>query len=102
MAERYENATVLVTPQSKPYIKGKQYPNIPFTSDDIYVIATVGDRLDYLAYSYYNDSTLWWIISMANNNVTKGSMFPTPGTQIRIPSDISAILRLYNNFNTAR
>jgi hypothetical protein len=39
---------------------------------------------------------------MANNNITKGSMFPIPGTQLRIPADISTILRLYNNFNTAR
>lgn len=102
MAERYENATILTTPQNKPYIKGKQYPNIPLSVDDIYVVTTIGDRLDYLAYSYYNDSTLWWIISMANNNITKGSMFPIPGTQLRIPSDISSILRLYNDFNTAR
>jgi len=102
MAERYENPTILLTPQNKPYVKGKQYPNIPLSSNDIYIITTIGDRLDYLAYSYYNDSALWWVISMANNNITKGSMFPIPGTQLRIPTDISTVLRLYNDFNTAR
>jgi len=99
---RYDNNTILYTQQNKPYVKGKQYPNIPLSANDIYIITTIGDRLDYLAYSYYNDSALWWVISMANNNITKGSMFPTPGTQLRIPADISTILRLYNNFNTAR
>lgn len=100
--ERYENAILLLTSQNKPYIKGRQYPNIPLSADDIYIITTIGDRLDYLAYSYYNDSTLWWVIAMANNNITKGSLFPAPGTQLRIPLDISSILRLYNDFNTAR
>ena len=100
---RYENSTILKTDNTNlPYYKGRFYPNIPLSDTDEYIITTVGDRLDSLAYSYYNDSTLWWIISMANNNITKGSMFPTPGTQLRIPLDLSNILRLYNDFNTAR
>jgi nucleoid-associated protein YgaU len=99
---RYDNPTILKTLNDKPYFKGKQYPNIPLSENDVYVITTIGDRLDALAYSYYNDSTLWWIISMANNNVTNGSLFPQPGTQLRIPTDLTTILRLYNQFNEAR
>ena len=100
MAERYDNNTILYTQQNKPYVKGKQYPNIPLSVDDVYIITTIGDRLDYLAYSYYNDSTLWWVISMANNNITKGSMFPTPGLQLRIPTNITNVLRLFNELNS--
>ena len=74
------------------YYKGKIYPDIPFSDTDVYVITTVGDRLDTLAYSYYNDATLWWVISVANNHITKGSLFPIPGTQLRIPSNLSKIL----------
>ena len=40
--------------------------------------------------------------SNANNNVTKGSMFPTPGTQLRIPVNASSVINLFNQFNTAR
>ena len=99
---RYDDSTLLKTAQDVPYKKGKQYPNIPLSSDDVYIITTIGDRLDYLAYTYYLDSELWWIISTANNNVTKGSLFPIPGTQLRIPSNLNSIMTLFNNFNKAR
>lgn len=100
---RYDNITILKTANTnRPYIKGKYYPNIPLSENDVYVITTVGDRLDSLAYSYYNDSQLWWIISMANNNATHGSLFPQPGTQLRIPTDLNYILNLFEEFNKAR
>lgn len=99
---RNDNPTILKTRQGKPYYNSKAYPNLPLSAEDIYIVTTIGDRLDYLAYLYYNDSNLWWVISMANNNVTKGSMFPTPGTQLRIPTDLATVANLFNNFNKAR
>jgi nucleoid-associated protein YgaU len=99
---RYDNTTILKTQQDRPYIKGKYYPNIPLSESDVYIITTVGDRLDSLANSYYNDNTLWWVIAMANNNATKGALYPEPGTQLRIPTDINKVLDLYNQFNKAR
>lgn len=102
MATRYDNKTILITTQGKPYYKGKMYPNIPLSESDVYVITTIGDRLDSLAYSYYRDVNYWWVISAANNNVTNGSMFPIPGTQLRIPTDLNYVLNLFNQFNKAR
>jgi len=102
MATRYDDKIILTTPQGKPYYKGKQYPNIPLSEDDVYIITTIGDRLDSLAYSYYRNVNYWWVISVANNNVTKGSMFPIPGTQLRIPTNLSSVLNLFNQFNQAR
>lgn len=99
---RYDSKTILKTSQGKPYYKGKVYPNVPLSQNDIYIITTEGDRLDYIAYTYYNDSEMWWIISMANNNTTKGSMFPIPGTQLRIPTNINNIIEQFNQFNKAR
>jgi hypothetical protein len=99
---RYDNSTIETTSTGKQFFKQKYYPNIPLLSTDEYVITTIGDRLDTLAYSYYRDSTLWWIISIANNNVTKGSIFPEPGTQLRIPTNINAVMSLYNQYNTTR
>jgi nucleoid-associated protein YgaU len=100
---RYENGTILITiPSNQPYYKGKFYPDIPLSESDVYVITTVGDRLDSLAYSYYNDSTLWWVIAMANNNATKGALYPAPGTQLRIPVNINNVLEQFEKFNTIR
>lgn len=102
MATRYDDRIILKTPQGKPYYRGKVYPNIPLSETDVYVITTIGDRLDSLAYSYYNDVNYWWVISVANNNATKGSLFPAPGTQLRIPTDLNNVLELFNQFNQVR
>ena len=101
--ERYTNRDILKqTNTNTPYYKGKFYPNIPLSESDVYVITTVGDRLDNLAYSYYRDTTLWWIIAAANNNATKGALYPEPGTQLRIPTDANFVINLFNQFNQAR
>lgn len=99
---RYDNPDILTTSDGRPYYAGKLYPNIPLSETDFYVITTIGDRLDYLAYTYYRDSNLWWIISVANNNVTKGSLFPIPGTQLRIPQDTRSIINQFNQLNSNR
>jgi len=100
---RTDNSTIEYSPISnRPYFSQGFYPTIPLDPSDIYVITTIGDRLDSLAYSYYNDPTYYWIISIANNNITKGSLYPVPGTQLRIPTNLNSILALYNTFNQAR
>lgn len=99
---RYDNPVIKTTQQGKPYWKAKAYPNIPTSESDVYVIISAGDRLDLLAFQYYGDATLWWIIAMANNNATNGFMFPEPGTQLRIPTNLNAVLALFDNFNIAR
>jgi nucleoid-associated protein YgaU len=97
---RYEQNTILKEKfTNKTYYKNKLYPNIPISSEDIFVITTAGDRLDLLSYTYYKHSEYWWVISMANNNVTKGSLFPIPGTQLRIPLNINEVLRTFNELN---
>lgn len=97
---RYEQNTILTEKfTNKSYYKNKLYPNIPISGEDIFVITTIGDRLDLLAYTYYQNAEYWWVISMANNNVTKGSMFPQPGTQLRIPLNINEVLRTFNELN---
>jgi len=101
--ERYTSTDILKQVNTnRPYYKGKFYPDIPLSESDEYIITTVGDRLDNIAYSYYLDTTLWWVIAAANNNITKGALYPVPGTQLRVPTDINAVLNLYNQFNKAR
>lgn len=98
---RYNNTSILIK-NNRPYYKGTFYPNIPLSENDVYVITTVGDRLDLLAYNYYNDSSLWWVISMANNNITRGALYPAPGTQLRIPTNLGDVIKQFEQFNKAR
>jgi hypothetical protein len=96
---RYDKNIINKTSSGKRYYKGKIYPEIPYSDTDEYIITTIGDRLDSISYSYYNDAELWWVISVANNNITNGSMFPIPGTQLRVPTNINSVLNLFDQVN---
>jgi hypothetical protein len=95
----YNNTNILTTSRGVKYYKAKNYPPIPPSESDVYVVTVQGDRLDLLSYQYYKDPTLWWIISVANSNITFGSMFPEPGTQLRIPTNLNNVIELFNAEN---
>ena len=84
MANRYENIEILKTELGKRYKKTIRYPKMEKTTEDKYIISIQGDRLDNLAFKYYEDSRLWWILARANN-LGKGDMEIPIGTQLRIP-----------------
>lgn len=84
---------------NKKYYKNNIYPPIPFDESDIYIITRVGDRLDLISFNYYGSTEYWNIIAAVNNNVTKGSLFPTPGTQLRIPQNINKVLKIIEDAN---
>lgn len=94
-----QNIQIIKNPEGIRYYKDVKYPRIPFSSDDIYVITVAGDRLDLLALDYYGDSSLWKIISIANEFLPQDSLYIEEGTQIRIPSNYSEIITDYNNLN---
>ena len=76
------------------------YPEIPLSIGDIYVITTVGDRLDLLANQFYGDVNLWWIISMANiEKIERDSFALKPGIEIRIPVGVRKILKNFEKLN---
>ena len=77
-------------------------PTINLSVNDIYVITTIGDRLDKLAWEYYSDTSLWFIIAAANTELRKDSLYLEPGTQLRIPFDAQAVLSLYQAQNNNR
>lgn len=74
------------------------YPIISESDGDIFIFTKQGDRLDLLAYKYYNDATKWWIIAHANK--IKGTMIVPLNTQFRIPMDLSAITNDLLKLNT--
>tara|TARA_R110000822_G_scaffold59468_2_gene148408 strand:- start:2470 stop:2772 length:303 start_codon:yes stop_codon:yes gene_type:complete len=97
---RYQNIQYRKTATGKRYYKSVKYPPIPRSNNDLYAYTTEGDRYDILANQFYKDSSLWWIISLANaTSNPQGSLYPPLGVQIRIPTEISAILYAYNALN---
>lgn len=62
-----------------------QFPDIPKKQSDIYLRTDETDRLDLLAYDYYNDTRLWWIIATANPGIGRGTFSIPAGTFLRIP-----------------
>lgn len=84
----------------KVVYKTSRYPEIPLSPDDIYVYTVQGDRFDILAQQFYQDSSLWWIISIANANILNQSSLVIPGgIQIRIPASYINVIRSFNSIN---
>ena len=96
---RYTNIQTSTTDKGKRYYNTTKYPEIPLDYNDIYVYSTQGDRFDILAQQYYNDSSLWWVISIANESLSQGSYYIPEGSQIRIPSNLGEILNQYKVLN---
>ena len=96
MASRYENNETKNTNDGRLVYRSKIYPNIPLRDDDIYVASETGDRLDTLAYHYYKDSSLWWIIASANN-IHNAPFGLKDGTILRIPQNYIQIINNYTS-----
>jgi hypothetical protein len=96
---RYENINIVKTEKGKRYRSTVKYPVINKKSTDIYIVGSQHDRLDNLAYKYYEDARLWWIIARANN-LGKGTLTVPIGTQIRIPKEYILIVNEYNSLNS--
>lgn len=98
---RYQYIRVEKNPEThvRQY-RDSKYPTVPLSVNDIYVITTIGDRFDLLANQYYNDPSLWWIISIANSTLSQSSIFIPIGTQIRIPTNVTEIISSYNELNS--
>ena len=84
----------------KKYFKAIKYPPIPLSQNDLYVITTVGDRVDLLSNQFYNDVDLWWIITTANpDTIRRDSFNLKAGLEVRIPTDLQTILEDFEQLN---
>ena len=100
MRNRLQNIAINRTSRGKNYYQPLRYPNIPLSINDIYILTTVGDRLDSLANQFYNDIKLWWIIATANPDIIRRDSYNLkPNLEIRIPVNISQILKDFENIN---
>lgn len=106
MASRYRNiSTKLVdnirekTKSQKTILSTNFYPEVPTSPTDIIITTSSGTRLDNLANFYYNDHTLWWVIAFSNPSIPQDSLYPPPGTKLRIPSNKEDVIQQYREFN---
>tara|TARA_B100000287_G_scaffold215797_1_gene203546 strand:- start:178 stop:483 length:306 start_codon:yes stop_codon:yes gene_type:complete len=100
MRQRTDYIPIRTKINAKNHYKAIKYPLIPLSKNDIYVITTQGDRLDLLAHQFYQDTKLWWIISNANRDIIKRDSYALkPGLEIRIPTNITAILTSFEQIN---
>jgi len=104
MASRYQNISIIKNDTGIPSESGNlmfapsYYPDIEAKSDDNYIITGTEDRLDLIAYDFYGDSTLWWVVDMVNR-LEGDSMYPTAGVYLRIPRNISELMNSYTKAN---
>ena len=96
---RYSKIDSFSTVKGEKYYGTTKYPDIPLSFNDIYVYTDEGDRFDILAQQYYGDSSLWWLISVANPQLEQNSIIPPFGVQIRIPQNVGGAIAQYNAFN---
>ncbi len=99
MNNRYINIKTKKNTSGKGVTRSVLYPPIPKSLQDIYIITTVGDRMDMLAKTYYGKVNLWWIIAEANA-IGKGTLDIPIGTQLRIPKDLYKIQQDFENLNS--
>lgn len=95
---RYDNIPIKITPDGKRVTRSIIYPPIPRKETDIYVRTTAGDRVELVAYQFYGNVNLWWLIAEANA-VGKGNFALPVGTLLRIPMDYQSIIEEYETLN---
>ena len=97
---RYQNIPKTKREGKEVYVTSR-YPEVPLSENDIYVYTSIGDRFDTLAQQFYKDSSLWWIISIANTDkLNQGSLIIPEGIQIRIPYNPQGVISAFNLINS--
>ena len=95
---RYDLTAQTLNKKGQRVLVPTLYPRIPLSDEDQFIYPQDGDRLDSMAYKYYNDASLWWVIAKANE-LGKGRTILNPNAQIRIPGNISTIIANFNKIN---
>ena len=95
---RYDYTTIDKRWDGKRVYKTLLYPSIPESPTDIYITVSDNDYIDQIAYKYYKDVSLWWIIAVANN-LNDASLFIQPGKQLRIPGNLSNVMYEFEKIN---
>ena len=63
---RYSSTPQKMNKKGQRVLVPTLYPTIPLSDSDRFIFPKDGSRLDNLAFKFYNDASLWWIIAQAN------------------------------------
>ena len=96
--KRYDNISSDTRWDGKRVYKSVSYPIITPSPNDVQVVTNETDYLDTMAYKYYGDPTLYWIIALANN-LGKGRLSVPSGLTLRIPINVNDIINEFNRIN---
>ena len=96
---RYTDIKIKKRFDGKRVYSSVTYPIILPSDNDVIITTNESDYLDSLAYKYYKDSSLWWILALANN-LGKGRLSIPAGTRLRVPSNVNAIINTFKKLNS--
>lgn len=100
MANRYTNASTIKDGNGKRRKDTLIIPVPAPSTSDVFIQVTSADRLDLLAYKFYGDASLWYVIASANG-LGKGSLMVPSNSRLRIP-DASTIQQQIETLKTSR
>lgn len=95
---RYQQNPTMARWDGKQVMTTTIYPAIPYSSGDLYIMASDADFLDVLSQKYYSDPTYWWVIAQANG--LRATMKAPTGMQLRIPANLQAIIANFTSENS--
>jgi hypothetical protein len=84
VGNRYRNSTL--------------YNKIPLHENDMFVEASMHDRLDNIAHQFYGNRDYWWIIAVANQ-IGKGTLYIKEPTILRLPINPQEISNRLKNIS---
>ena len=96
--KRYDRSRNYLRWDGKRVYQLPKSPRVSASPSDLLIISKETDYLDTLAYTYYKDPTLWWVIALANN-LGNGKMSVEPGLQLRIPTNVQDIVTEFEKIN---
>jgi hypothetical protein len=99
--ERYRQANIRTSEDDKDFYETQLLPDVERSPEDTIITTESGQRLDRLAFRFYNDAKLWWVIAAANN-LGRGDWSVPEGIQLRIPQNLSQVSREITSINNER
>ena len=94
---RYERTRITINKKNQRVRRITRYPQIPIKDSDRFIYPRDGDRLDNVAFRYYGDTTLWWVIAKANG--IRGKVAVATDEVLRIPGNVSNIMENFRRIN---
>jgi nucleoid-associated protein YgaU len=99
--ERYRQANIRTGEDDKDFYETQLLPDVERSPEDTIITTESGQRLDRLAFRFYDDAKLWWVIAAANN-LGRGDWSVPEGIQLRIPQNLSQVSRKITSINNER